>query len=60
MLQKIGTGVFGKGELALTLMRGWVVIPPVLQKFKELLRPTFLKQAHQWALDRFHLRTGYL
>lgn len=43
-----------------TLMRSRIIITPVLQKLKELLRPTFLKETHQRALDSLHLGTRNL
>lgn len=33
----------------------WVVIFPALDKFKELFRATFLKEAHERGLDGLHL-----
>ena len=37
-----------------------VLVLPVLQELEELLRSPLLKETHEGALDRLHLRAGYL
>lgn len=41
-------------------MGGRVLVPPVLQEFKELLRAAFLEQAHESRANGFHLGRGDL
>ena len=38
-------------------MSGWIIIPPVLNEFKELLCPPLFEQSHQLTPDGFHLRS---
>ncbi|SRR6266550_4437452 len=40
-------------------MRGRILVLPVLEKFKELLGPPFLEQAHKRALNSLHFCAGY-
>ena len=41
-------------------MSGWVLVLPILQKFKELLGTPLLEQSHQGALNGLHFCAGYL
>ena len=41
-------------------MSSRVLILPALEELKEFLRPSLLKEAHERALDSFHLRAGDL
>ena len=43
-----------------TLVGRWVLVLPVLQELKELLRATLLEEAHERALDSLHLCTRNL
>lgn len=47
-------------KISHTLVSSRVTVLPALKKFEELLRPSFLKKAHQGTLDRLHLRARYL
>ena len=38
-------------------MRSGILVFPALQELEEFLRPALFEQAHQRALDGFHLRT---
>lgn len=41
-------------------MRNRIIVPPVLQKLKELLGPPLLEQPHQAASHGLHLGRGHL
>lgn len=52
------TQILISGNVILTLVSSRILVLPSLQKLKELLRPTLLKETHQRALDSFHLSAG--
>ena len=43
-----------------TLVGSRVLVLPVLKELEELLRSPLLEETHEGALDRLHLRAGYL
>lgn len=40
-------------------MSGWILLPPILQKFKEFLGTPLLEQTHQRTLNRLQFRARY-